>query len=144
VRVELLPPRIAEKIAVDEATGCWLWTAGKDRDGYARVGWQGRSVSAHRLTYCLLVGEIPTGLEIDHLCRVRHCVQPDHLEPVTHRENTLRGNTIPAAHAARTHCVHGHEFTGANLRISPDGRRECRACGRIKDAGRRSRRRGAA
>lgn len=72
--------------------GCWLWTGPTDRDGYARqVGWYGALARPHRLIYEVLVGPIPDGLQIDHLCRVKRCVNPEHLEPVTTQENTRRG-----------------------------------------------------
>src|SRR6266496_2265386 len=83
---------------VDRSGGsraCWLWTGKTGRDGYGRIGLGGRGalvrVRAHRFAYELLIGPIPDGLQIDHLCRVRHCVNPAHLEPVTQRENILRG-----------------------------------------------------
>ena len=71
---------------------------------------------------------IPSGLELDHLCRVKRCVKPAHLEAVTHRMNLLRGLTIPAAHVAKTHCPHRHEYTGTNLMLDKIGRRYCRTC----------------
>ena len=83
---------------------------------------------AHRVAYELTNGPIPDGLELDHLCRVRHCVNPSHIEAVTHRENTLRG-TGPIPHRARqSHCKHGHEFTPENTYRLPNGCRHCRTC----------------
>lgn len=110
---------------------CWLWTA-RTVDGYGTF-WMGYAIGhkkAHRLAYELLVGEIPVGLELDHLCRVRNCVNPAHLEPVTHRENARRGNGCSARFYDVTHCVHGHEFTTENTYIRGDGGRFCRQCGR--------------
>jgi hypothetical protein len=108
---------------------CWVWTGGKDRLGYGHF-WLDRShVLAHRFAYELLVGPIAGSLEMDHLCRVRHCVNPHHLEQVTHRVNTLRG-TCPSAQAARvTHCPQGHAYNEENTRIY-QGRRYCRECSR--------------
>jgi hypothetical protein len=108
---------------------CWLWALGLDSVGYAqtRIGSpDGRKLMAHRVAYEALVGPI-RGLELDHLCRVRHCVNPAHLEPVDHLTNMSRG-----AHAMKTRCPWGHEYSVANTRIYtwPDGHvgRFCRAC----------------
>lgn len=107
---------------------CWIWTGHKNRCGYGRLTVDGRRIAAHRLAYELLVGPVPDGLELDHLCRNRACVRPSHLEPVTHRENTLRGDTIVAAAAAATACPQGHAYDEANTYRYPDGRRDCRTC----------------
>lgn len=124
---DLLPPRIAAKIAVD-SSGCWLWTGAK-ADGYGRVGLSGRKrIAAHRLAYTLLVGPIPEGSQLDHLCRVRHCLNPAHLEPVDCRTNLLRGQTIAATNAAKERCVHGHLFDEANTRYRMRGNSRCRSC----------------
>jgi hypothetical protein len=97
--------RFWSKVSVDPDSGCWLWTAAIDpQTGYARLGLGKKAANGHRVAYELLVGDVPEGLEIDHLCRVRHCVNPDHLEPVTHRENLMRGETLTAAHAAGVDC----------------------------------------
>lgn len=130
-RLARLDPRAAARIQVD-ADGCWLYRCYLNR-GYANLkrGRRGSVVrwQAHRYTYTLLVGEIPSGLELDHLCRVRNCVNPDHLEPVTRRENLLRSTSFVARKAKQTHCVNGHLFDEANTYVRPDrGTRECRAC----------------
>ena len=138
-----LRTRFESKYVIDPTTGCWLWTAKIEWTGYGRIslgGRRGRLEMAHRVAYELHVGPIPDGLEIDHLCRVRHCVNPAHLEAVTSQVNVLRGRG-PAVAAARgriqqrakTHCPSGHPYSGANLYVSPDGRRRsCKTCGRIK------------
>lgn len=115
---------------VTKTETCWLWTAYKSNGGYGRIKISGRMVPAHRVAYELLVGPIPAGLEIDHLCRVRNCVNPDHLEPVTRAVNTLRGTSPSAQHAVKTHCDNGHPFDAANTYLRPTGGRACRACGR--------------
>lgn len=124
--------RFWAKVAIDPA-GHLLWTANKGNGGYGlfRVG--SRNLLAHRFSYEALVGPIPDGLQIDHLCRIRACVAPDCLEPVTPRENTLRGNTSAAANAAKTHCLNGHPFDEQNTRIDSHGKRQCRECQRAYD-----------
>lgn len=73
------------------STPCWLWTAGKDRYGYGRITSYGKRMGAHRYIWILYHRDVPQGLELDHLCRVRHCVNPAHMELVTHKENMRRG-----------------------------------------------------
>lgn len=107
---------------------CWIWTDKPAVNGYAKFEWEQGEVYAHRFVYELLVGPIPEGLDLDHLCRVRNCVNPAHLEPVTGRVNTLRGYSPSAQHARQTHCRHGHPFDEANTRIDRHGWRICRAC----------------
>jgi hypothetical protein len=118
-------------------TGCWEWTAAKIPNGYG-IFWDGsRPMLAHRWAYEQFVGPIPICLELDHLCRKRDCVNPIHLEPVTHRENGRRG--VAGAHRvesarAITHCPSGHVYDQANTGPghNPNGRsyRVCRACKR--------------
>ena len=122
---------------------CWLWTASKDGRGYGRFRFGGRTQYAHRIAYEWLVGPIPGGLGIDHLCRVHNCVNPAHLEPVTQRENILRGNGVAAQHVRKTHCLRGHPLSGENLYVTPCGWRACLACKRECDQRRRARRRAA-
>lgn len=123
---------------VDYTESCWLWTGAKTPDGYGVASWDGRSARAHRVAYELKVGPIPAGLTIDHLCRVRHCVNPAHLEVVTGRENILRG-TGPAALAVRkTHCPQGHPYDAANTHVYK-GTRRCRICMRENVRQRRAR-----
>ncbi|MBO0885095.1 MAG: HNH endonuclease [Mycobacterium sp.] len=90
---------------------------------------------AHRIAYTWLVGPIPEGFDLDHLCRVRSCVNPAHLEPVPRRTNLLRGRTIPAANAAKTHCPHGHPYDDTNTVRNKTGRL-CLACRRARDKAR--------
>lgn len=106
--------------------GCWHWTGSINGAGYGRFGrGQYGSRIAHRLTYLALVGPIPDGLTLDHLCRVRHCVNPDHLDPVTHAENMRRGHWAEA-----THCANGHPWDKPNMYRDREGKRRCRACKR--------------
>jgi len=114
-----------------EPTGfCWEWVGGLDTNGYGRVKVPDTHAAskAHRVAYELLVGPIPGGLVIDHLCRNTRCVNPDHLEPVTSGENTRRG--LPAM--PRPTCARGHEWTEENIFPKPGGGRECRQCRNAK------------
>ena len=125
--------RVMSKFAVD-STGCWLWTSTRGSDGYGKImigskaDGSNRMHQAHRVVYELLEGQIPAGLDLDHLCRVRHCVNPVHLEPVTRGENLRRGIGFPATRARQTHCIHGHPFDEANTYRAPNGTRKCREC----------------
>jgi hypothetical protein len=116
---------------VDKTETCWLWTAARNNAGYG-VFWNDGKVSvAHRYAYESGVGAVPSGLQLDHLCRVRHCVNPSHLEPVTNRENCLRGES-PKAIAHRTGiCKYGHSLADA-MRDRRGLVRNCRTCKREK------------
>lgn len=110
---------------------CWLWRGVIAKDGYGHVTIETIQCLVHVVTYEWLMGPVPEGLQLDHLCRVRNCVNPSHLEPVTAKVNTLRSPIAPAAlNARKTHCPQGHEYSGYNVRIGLDGRRHCRTCKR--------------
>lgn len=117
---------------------CWTWTAARNPLGYGRFD----SGFAHRWSYEQEIGPIPAGLTIDHLCRNTSCVSPAHLEPVTNRENILRGEGSSAKRARQTACIHGHPFDASNTYINPSGWRQCRACKRRRDSRDRAARRG--
>lgn len=125
-----LPPRIAGKIRVDPGSGCWLWQAALGGDGYGRA-WMpgGTGGMAHRVVYELLAGKIPSGLHLDHICGVRHCVNPDHLEPVTWKENNRRAGLK----RRQDTCVRGHLMEGENVAFRPSSEaRYCRECNRVQ------------
>lgn len=127
-----LPERIQAKIEPEPMSGCWLWTASLNDDGYGQVWMAGKMRKAHRVVYTALRGEIPAGLELDHLCRIRSCVNPDHLRPVTTRANIFApGSLADAKHkAAKTHCLRGHPLSGDNIYTLRLPLRQCRICAR--------------
>jgi len=126
---------------------CWEWAACLNRGGYGQFKYKREtSLAAHRRIYQWFVGTIPDGLELDHLCRVRHCVNPAHLEAVTHRENGLRGQSPVALAAQQTHCANGHPFTPENTYIFRKAsgeirQRACKICTRAYRAKSAARRR---
>lgn len=131
--------RLADRLyakAYEDANGCWVWTASSQNGGYGRIGLGTREQGvalAYRVSYQLMVGDIPEGLVLDHLCRNRTCINPYHLEPVTQSENLRRGDNARVARercAKITHCAQGHEFTPENTGIHIEGYRFCRICSR--------------
>jgi HNH endonuclease len=129
---------------VNKTETCWLWIAGHDKLGYGKFHITKRfQCLAHRLAYQIIQGKIPENLELDHLCRVPSCVNPEHLEPVTHRVNIARGEGPFPQRAKQEYCIHGHTLHDAPRR-KDTGTRYCRYCNRLKvkkykDAKRRQR-----
>ncbi len=115
---------------VEKTSTCWLWTRPIGPRGYALFWYHNGFQAAHRIAYEWAKGEIQGGLHIDHLCRVRHCVNPDHMEPVTCAENVRRGIGPSGINSRKTKCAQGHEYSGRNVRIAKSGQRECVTCRR--------------
>lgn len=129
---------------VKRTDSCWIWIGYRTRDGYGRFKAGGRTFQAYRWIYEKLVGPIPEGLQIDHVCHTedpecaggwscphRACVNPDHMEPVTRKENTLRGRSFSAENATKTHCKRGHPY-GESPYVDSFGSRHCSECRRIR------------
>lgn len=121
---------------------CWIWTAAKNQYGYGYFSYPGGQ-RAHRFSYEIHRGKIPDELVIDHICRKKDCINPDHLRAVTHKENTLCGLGLAAKNAEKTHCKYGHEFSLENTYIRKSGNRTertCRICAKHRDQRRQSQR----
>ena len=135
--------RFESQVSIVPITGCWMWTSYLDPQGYPKFAIGNRTIRAHRWSYGHYREPIPEGLHIDHLCKHPWCVNPWHMEAVTPRVNCLRSASPPALYARRTHCKHGHELAGENLRVIKLKRgtfyRRCRACRLRIDAARRAR-----
>lgn len=135
---EELLERWREKINPEPNSGCWLWIGTITEDGYGRFWWRGRHRSAHRLAVMLAGREIPQHMQVDHKCRVRCCVNPDHLEVVTQQTNIARGRVgLKTAAAKRliTHCPQGHPYDARNTGFMRGARRHrrCLACHRARE-----------
>lgn len=130
----MVPTRVWKRIQPCPISGCWIWTGENTNLGYGLLRNLGMKSAkraatvAHRAIYILLMGEVPDGLVLDHLCRMPCCVNPAHLEPVTNAVNILRGTSKSAINAVKTHCMYGHEFTPSNTKIVKGRGRCCRAC----------------
>ena len=119
--------RIAPFLEIDHSSQCWVWTRSVAHHGYGQVSIHGRRQMVHRAMYEFHKGPIPSGMQLDHLCRNHRCVNPEHLEPVTNRENQLRG----LKGALKTHCANGHPYTGQNKYVHLENghvRSRCRIC----------------
>lgn len=136
-----LPTRVWDKIERITESGCWIWM-GSCVNGYGEVWWQGHRVKVHRLIYATLKEPIPLynpsrkgRMELDHLCRVPCCCNPEHLEHVSNSVNVRRGTAwhhVVAKHKAATHCQRGHAWTLENTYIEPNGKRRCLECKRLR------------
>lgn len=131
-----LREKFHDKWIPEPNSGCWIWTSPWRRTGYGYLQINRKNgkkkLLAHRVSYELYRGTIPNGMTVDHLCRTRCCVNPSHMEIVTSKENTLRGNNPAAQNARKTHCLLGHLLSGENLYTFPrSGYRQCRECTRI-------------
>ena len=111
---------------------CWKWKGAINSHGYGTMRLNGKSVGAHQIAYKLQRGEVPVGLELDHICRNRACVNPYHLEAVSPKINKLRGAGIASINHNKTHCKHGHPFSGDNLMLRKNRGRDCRTCHRMQ------------
>lgn len=127
--------RFMEKVSPEPMSGCWLWTAAT-RHGYGCFsvgrGSGKRKVMAHRYAYEMLRGPIPDLLSLDHKCRIRCCVNPWHLEPVSNRDNAIRGFGVSGINFRKTHCPRWHPLSGENLRLNKKGARLCRICESVR------------
>ncbi len=125
-------PNTAVEYATQRITvvdsGCWHWTGSQWSNGYGQANFNGRRFQAHRFVFEQHKGAIPDGLVLDHLCRNIICVNPDHLEPVTHAVNLGRGMAPTVIIARSGSCAQGHRMEGDNIYTSPSGARRCRAC----------------
>lgn len=122
--------RFVKNIMKDK-NGCWLWQGALNEKGYGQFRFFGRNGRAHQYAYLYFKGMVQGGKVLDHLCRVRHCVNPDHLQPVPNKTNILRGEGFGAVNARKTHCPRGHALTGTNLRFCKKAKhteRVCRVC----------------
>ncbi len=136
--IEKLPTYLRDRVVIDPVTGCWVWARGRSSKGYGYATVGGKSMAVHRLSWRTVVGPIPDGYWVDHICRNRPCCNPNHLRLVTPKQNALENNSgHGAVNAAKTHCVNGHEFTPENTIIKPRStkkenmRRCCYECQRI-------------
>jgi HNH endonuclease len=130
-RVGTLEEKLLLRMMPVTETGCWIWLGTLDRDGYAQMDHNGKAERAQRLSYEHFIGPIPDGLVLDHLCRVRCCINPHHLEPVTDYENVRRGECWTWG-KTRTHCKYGHLLDEDNTHVNRLGTKCCRTCWRIK------------
>ena len=143
--LDKLPQKYRDRIIVEAETACWLWQKNINKAGYGHYqpSFRGKTYRAHRLIFELVKGHIPDGLEIDHKCRVKNCVNPEHLELVTHAENCRRS---PLNMLRKSHCRNGHEFDGENTLWvrGTNGRpyRQCRVCNRASGQRQRDKKRG--
>ncbi|PXH62351.1 HNH endonuclease signature motif containing protein [Klebsiella variicola] len=135
--------RLLSKVEKDLETGCWIFTGSRLPSGYG-ILWNGaRPTGAHRISFQLYKGEIPAGKEIDHICNNRSCVNPAHLQAISHKENIHKSSTLMGVNARKSHCKRGHPLNGENLHITPLGARQCKECMRMHARNAKARKRDA-
>ncbi len=129
-----LTPRDLQRFLskIRKLNNCWVWQGTKSKNGYGLFRLYNKNILAHRLSYELFVGEIPKNLQTDHLCRNRLCVNTNHLEPVSCKENVLRGIGLASINKQKTHCSQGHEFTPENTYIDNKNKRKCKECNKTR------------
>jgi hypothetical protein len=125
---DAIKQRILKHSMPEPNTGCWIWHGDSVNGGYGRTSVDGRKWLVHRAAYHAWVGDIPKGLTIDHLCKQPSCCNPQHMEPVTMKENIMRGDSFSRINAEKVECKRGHPLSGDNLYRYKDGRRDCRTC----------------
>lgn len=128
-----LRERFMQNVSPEPQSGCWLWLGRDNGEGYGRFCYDAQDRYAHRVAYELFCGPIQAGQTIDHLCRVRCCVNPSHLEVVSIGTNVLRGAGVTARFAKQTHCKRGHQLTSDNISNNPTRGRECKTCNRDRN-----------
>jgi len=129
--VDVYYDRFLTKYSIDSTTECWIWDGCRDQDGYGQFHYQ-KTVRAHRFIYEYIYGPIPDGMTVHHNCGIRECVNPDHLELLSCRDNVLQNGGPTAINAAKTHCKRGHSFDEPNTYVDKYGHRTCRACRKLR------------
>lgn len=133
-----LPRFFMRHVEPEPNSGCWLWTGYRNQGGYGVTSLDGQARLAHRVSYEVASGPVPEGLELDHLCRTRPCVNPTHLEAVTRAVNIRRGDKVamwmgaPRSQSVKTHCPSGHAYSESNTSRDAKNRRKCRECRRAR------------
>lgn len=131
---ELTPnERFDSRWVPEPMTGCWLWVGTASPRGYATFRVNGRKIGVHRFAYERWVGPIRDGLVVDHICNNPTCVNPDHLQAITQRDNVRRGRGTSGINSRKQECIHGHPFDADNTYVDPGGGRHCRECRRQAD-----------
>jgi hypothetical protein len=136
MEIENIIKRLFSRTQIDDESGCWVWQGAKTKNGYGVIGYKDGNILTHRMSYTLLVDNIPSSLQIDHLCRNRACINPTHLDIVTCKENLRRSPiTLQGIQLARTHCPQGHRLEEGNLDnwSRRMGKRKCRLCRNKRD-----------
>jgi len=136
MNIEISPEdleRFYSKIKFNEDTWCWDWIGTTLQRGYGHFKLKRKNWRPHRLSFAIHKGDLIKGLELDHLCRNRSCCNPEHLKQGTHKVNVLRGESVSAINAKKTHCKRGHEFAEENTYVYPNGGRSCRICQKMHD-----------